>query len=75
MAGNINDVFNVFNMLRQNPMQVLATRFNIPQNINLRDPNAIVQHLLNTGQVSQQQVNQCMNMRNNPIVQQLMNRH
>ena len=75
MMGNINDVFNVFNQLRQNPMQVLSTRFNIPQNMNMNDPNSIIQHLLNTGQITQQQVNGCMNMRNNPIIQQLMNRH
>lgn len=75
MVGNINDVFNVFNQLRQNPMQVLSMRFNIPQNINMNDPNSIIQHLLNTGQVSQQQVNQCMGMRNNPIIQQLIGKH
>lgn len=75
MAGNINDVFNVFNQLRQNPMQVLSMRFNIPQNINLNNPNEIIQHLLNTGQITQQQVNNCMGMRNNPIIQQLMNNH
>lgn len=75
MAGNINDVFNVFNMLKQNPMQVLSMKYNIPQNVNMSDPNAIIQHLLNTGQITQQQVNGCMNMRSNPVIQQLMNRH
>ena len=75
MAGNINDVFNVFNQLRQNPMQILSKRFNIPQNVNLNDPSAIIQHLLNTGQITQQQVNQCMGMRNDPIIQQLIGKH
>lgn len=74
MLGNINDVINTLNMLRQNPIQILAKRFNIPQNINLQDPNAIIQHLLNTGQISQQQVNKCMGMRNDPFIQQIMNR-
>lgn len=75
MMGNINDVFNVLNTLKQNPMQILARKFNIPQNVNLHDPNAIIQHLLNTGQISQQQVNQCMGLRNDPFIQQLMNKH
>lgn len=72
MAGNINDVFNVLNQLRTNPMQLLSRKYNIPQNVNLQDPNAIIQHLLNTGQISQQQVNQCMGMRNDPFIQQLL---
>ena len=72
MAGNINDVLNVLNQLRTNPMQILARRFNIPQNVNLQDPNAIIQHLLNTGQITQNQVTQCMGMRNDPFIQQLL---
>ena len=75
MAGNINDVFNVLNQIRTNPMQVLSMKYNIPQNVNLKDPNSIIQHLLNTGQISQTQVNQCVNMRNNPVVQQLLKRY
>ena len=64
----------MYQQMRQNPMQILSQRFNLPQNINMQDPNSIIQHLLNTGQVSQQQVNNAMNMRNNPMIQQLMNR-
>ena len=64
----------MYQQMRQNPMQLLSQRFNIPQNINTQDPNSIIQHLLNTGQVTQQQVNNAMNMRNNPMIQQLMNR-
>lgn len=62
---------NPFNLLqaltqiKQNPMAILGQRFNIPQ--NLSNPNDIIQHLLNTGQVTQEQVNQAMQMRNNPI--------
>ena len=68
----MNNIFTMYQQLRQNPMQVLAQRFNIPQNVNINDPNAIIQHLLNSGQISQQQVNNAMNLRNNPMVQQLM---
>lgn len=66
------DVITLFNMLKSNPMQVLSQRFNLPQNIN--DPQQIIQHLLNSGQVSQDQVNRAMQMRNNPMIQQLLHR-
>ena len=72
MAGNINDMLNLYQQFRANPMQMLSQRFNIPQNAS--NPNDIVQHLLNTGQVTQNQVNNVMNMRNSPLVQQLMSR-
>ena len=48
--------------LQQNPMQFLMQkRFNVPQNI-MNDPNAIIQHLMNTGQISQAQYNQAAQM-------------
>ena len=72
MFGNINDLNNIYQQFKQNPMQMLSKRFNIPQNLN--NPNDIVQHLLNTGQVTQTQVNQVMNMRNNPLIKQLIGR-
>lgn len=72
MIGNMNDLMNIYQQLRNNPMQILSQRFNLPQNIN--NPNDIVQHLLNTGQVSQSQINQIMSMKNNPMIQQLIGR-
>ena len=75
MAGNINDVFNLLQRLRTNPMEILSMKFNIPQNININNPNDIIQHLLNTRQVTQTQVNEIMNLRNNPMICQLMNKH
>lgn len=66
-----NNILNLFQQLQSNPMRVLSQRFNIPSNLNLNNPNDIIQHLLNTGQVSQQQVNQAMQMRNNPMFKQL----
>ena len=68
----MNNIFTLYQQLRQNPMQLLAKRFNIPNNVNLNDPNAIIQHLLNTGQVTQQQYNRAMSMRNDPMIRQLM---
>lgn len=70
---------NPFNLMqalmqiKQNPIAVLGQRFNIPQNLN--NPNDIIQHLLNTGQVTQEQVNQEYNqvnqMRKNPMFKNL----
>lgn len=65
------NLFQAYQMLRSNPMQILSQRFNIPQNIS-NNPNDIIQHLLNTGQINQAQVNQAMSMRNNPMVQQML---
>lgn len=70
MIGNINDLMNLYQQLRSNPTQMLSQRFNLPQNIN--NPNDIVQHLLNTGQITQNQVNQVMSLRNNPMIQQII---
>lgn len=56
-----NDIFSMLNQLRANPMQfLLQRRMNIPQGMN--DPNAIMQHLLSTGQVSQDQINRAYQM-------------
>lgn len=55
--------FNVMQMLNQvksNPMAVLGKRFNLPQNMN--NPQDIIQHLMNTGQVTQAQYNQAQQM-------------
>lgn len=57
-----NNMMQMLMQIKSNPMAVLGQRFNLPQNMS--DPNAIIQHLLNTGQVSQSQVNQAMQMRN-----------
>ena len=57
----MNNIFQMFQMMQTNPMKYLSQKFNIPGNIS--DPQQIVQHLLNTGQISQEQVNQAMQMR------------
>ena len=41
---------------------MLSKRFNIPTEIG-NNPNDILQHLINSGQVSQTQVDQVMQMR------------
>jgi hypothetical protein len=66
------NLMQMYQQLRSNPMQILARRFNLPQNMNMSNPNSIIEYLMNTGQVSQQQINSLMGMRNNPMIQQLM---
>ena len=66
----MNNLLSMFTQFKQNPIAILSKKFNIPQNIN--NPNDIIQHLLNTNQVSQAQVNQIMKMRNNPMIKQLL---
>lgn len=67
----MNNLMQMYQQFKQNPMAMLSQRFSIPQNMS--DPNEIIQHLLNTGQVSQDRVNQVMQMRNNPMIQQMFN--
>jgi len=55
-------MFNVADICKNLIMQ----RFNVPQNVT--NPQDIVQYLLNTGQVSQDQLNRAMQMRENPNV-------
>lgn len=70
--NNISNLLSMFNKLTQNPAQtLLESGLNIPSNLT-NNPQGIVQHLLNTGQISQQQVNQAMQMRNNPMFKGLM---
>ena len=56
---NINALFQRF---MQNPTQALMqSGFRLPQNIG-NNPQQIVQHLLNSGQISQQQLNNVQSM-------------
>lgn len=58
----MNNLLQQFQMFRQNPMQWLMSRgMNVPQEI-ANNPNAIVQHLMNTGQITQAQYNQASQM-------------
>ena len=66
-----NPLFNAMNpmgnmmqtlaQLKQNPLALLnRAGFNIPANIN--NPQAIIQHLTQTGQINQQMLNQAQQM-------------
>lgn len=61
--GGMN-IMQMVGQLKQNPIQFLAkSRLNLPPNIG-NDPNAILQHLVSSGQVSQQQINNAYQMMN-----------
>lgn len=60
LGGGMNPMA-MLNQLKSNPLGFLRQKgFNIPDNIS--DPNAIIQHLMNTGQINQQTYNQARQM-------------
>ena len=57
-----NQMLQMLQQLKTNPVQfILQRRLNIPQDI-ANDPNAILNHLLKTGQIDQARVNQAYQM-------------
>ena len=66
---NIQSILQMYSQFKQNPMAILGRRFNIPQGI--QSPQDVVQYLLNSGQVSQDQVNQAMRMKNDPQIRNM----
>ena len=51
----------ILQQLRQSPVQFIRQAgYNVPE--NLSDPNQIIQHLMNSGQVSQDAYNQARQM-------------
>lgn len=68
----MNNLLGMYQQLMSNPAGLLAQKYNIPQSVDMNDPNAILNHLVSTGQVNQMQINNAMTMRNNPLIQMLM---
>lgn len=61
-GGNQFNPMQMLQQLKQNPMQFLMQRrFNIPANM-ASDPNAIINHLLSSGQINQDQINRAYQM-------------
>jgi len=57
----MNNPMQMLNQIKQNPIQFLAQRgMDIPSNLN--NPNDIIQHLMNSGKISQEQYNQAVKM-------------
>lgn len=66
---NISNIMQTYGQFRQNPMAMLSRKYNIPRNLN--DPEGIIQHLLDSGQITQGQLNQAMQAKNNPMFRQM----
>lgn len=58
----MNNMTAMLQQIKADPIGLLSQRFNLPANIS-KNPQDIIQHLLNSGQVSQAQVNNAMQMR------------
>lgn len=57
MLMNMGNMLQMASQLRQNPMAMLQKAgLNVPA--NLTDPQQMIQHLMNSGQVTQQQFDQ-----------------
>ena len=58
-----NQMMGMLSQLKANPLQFLMQRrMNLPQNIDVNNPQAILNHLVQTGQVSQNQINSAYQM-------------
>ena len=59
----IGNVMGMLQQLKANPMQFLMQRrFNLPQGMQANDPQEIINYLVQSGQVSQQQINSAYQM-------------
>ena len=59
--GNMGNIMQMLSQLKSNPMGMLRQAgFNVPDNLN--NPQQIIQHLMNSGQVNQNQLNQAQQM-------------
>ena len=58
---NVLQAFGMLQQIKQNPMSLLSQKFNIPDGVNLSDPNAIINHLLSSGQVQQSDIDAIKN--------------
>lgn len=71
--NNPMQILQMISNLQQNPMQILRQAgLNIPNGVN--SPQDIIQHLLNSGQITQEQVNQAQQMQRSPMFTNLFNR-
>jgi len=66
----MNGMMKMFGMMKEfqkfkkDPMGAMASKWNIPQNIDINNTNAVAQHLLNSKQISQDAYNNFMQMQN-----------
>ena len=63
MGGGQPNMMQMVNQLKANPIQFLVQRkFNLPQNIDTHNPQAIIDHLVSSGQISQEAYNRAYSM-------------
>lgn len=58
----MNNMMGMLMQLRNNPMSILS-QFGVPQDI-ANDPQAVIQHLMNNGKITQAQYDQAVQMAN-----------
>ena len=59
-----SNIMQMLPQLKSNPLALLRQAgFNVPANMN--NPKAIIQHLMNSGQINQQQLTQAQQMAQN----------
>ena len=73
MMSNINDFMNLCQQMSQsgNPAQFISQRYGLNLPDNIKSSNDAFQYLLNSGKISQSQVNQAMQMKSNPMFQRM----
>ena len=59
--------FMMYQQFMQNPIQMISKKYNLPEGMN--NPEEILKHLVNSGQVKQEQID---NIVNNPMIRQFM---
>lgn len=60
---NPMQIMAMLNQFKQNPMAILGKRFNLPENLN-NHPQDIINHLLSSGQINKNMVDQATQMKN-----------
>ena len=59
MMNNIGNIMGMVQQFKANPMQfLLQKKLNVPQTVSMDNPQAIMDYLLQSGQINQQQINQ-----------------
>ena len=58
-----NQMMGMLGQLKANPLQFLMQRrINLPQGVNMNDPQAIINSLVQSGRVNQEQINAAYSM-------------
>ena len=59
---NPMQIMSMLSQFKKNPLSLLAQRFNLPQNMN--NPQDILNHLLSSGQINQNMIDQATQFKN-----------